>query len=167
MNNVIYLEVEGTGCLARVTEIPNRQHNMFKLTFQNNYENVFFTDVETGRWVEEDMGFTALAQEVGKQIKNFMKNPFHVPKLLTWHKQIINGNLFCFGFFNYKKGSNKLYEIYNINKKYMYTLVDMDNDEWQILGNPAMAVGKLDPVFVNCVINTLPLYTARVKYNSR
>ncbi|MBS1742660.1 MAG: hypothetical protein JST81_06440 [Bacteroidetes bacterium] len=163
MDNIIYLTLEGTESFAWVTEIPNRQHNMFRVSFKNGYENIFFTDVETGKWVEEDLGFTELALEIGEQLKEHARNPIHVPKLLTWHRQTINDRLLHFGFFNFMKDKYKMYEIYNANKKYMYTLVDMDNEEWQILGNTADAIGNIDPVFVENVIQILPLYWAKAR----
>ena len=71
MSNIIYLHVDGVETFAWVTEISHRNHNMFKVSFKNEYENIFYTDVETGRWMEEDLGFTRLAEDVGKQIKTF------------------------------------------------------------------------------------------------
>jgi len=56
-----------------------------------------------------------------------------------------------------------MYEIYNANKKYMYTLVEMDNEEWQILGNNSLAIKNIDPVFVEHVIQILPLYWANAR----
>ncbi|MEO6491088.1 MAG: hypothetical protein ABIO04_14185 [Ferruginibacter sp.] len=163
MSNIIYLKVDGVESFAWVSEIAHRHHNIFKVSFQNGYQNIFYTDVETGKWIEEDLGFTALAFEVGKQIKPLLKNPIHVPKLLTWHKQFINDKLICFGFFNFMNGSQKFYQIYNASKKYMYTLVDMDNDEWQILGNSATISSHIDAAFVHQVIQILPLYTASTR----
>jgi hypothetical protein len=163
MSNIIYLEIDGTETLAWVSEIVHRHHTMYKVSFKNGYENIFYTDVETGKWIEEDLGFTILAHEVGKQIKSFMKNPIHVPKLLTWHKQYINDKLVCFGFFNFMNGNQKFYQIYNANKKYMYTLVDMDNNEWQILGNSSIIGNHIDSAFVRQVIEILPLYTANAR----
>ena len=92
--------VDGVESFAWVTEIPNRHHNMFKVIFKNGYENIFFTDVETGLWVEEDMGFTQLAQDIGAQIRDFARNPIHVPKILTWHKQIVNDTVLNFWIFS-------------------------------------------------------------------
>lgn len=161
MSNIIYLKMDDAECLAWATEIVNRHHNMYKVSFKNGYENIFYTDVETGKWLEEDLGFSDLAKEVGKQIKSFMRNPIHVPKLLTWHKQFINDRLVCFGFFNFLNGQQKFYQIYNANKKYMYTLVDMDNDEWQILGNSPVIGNHVNAVFVRQIIEILPLYTAK------
>lgn len=163
MNNIIYLQIDGAESSAWVSEIVHRHHNMYKVSFKDGYENIFYTDVETGYWIEEDLGFTTLAAEVGKQIRGFMRNPIHVPKLLTWHKQSINDKLVCFGFFNFMNGSQKFYQIYNANKKYMYTLVDMDNDEWQILGHSNNLNRYIDTSFVHQVIQILPLYAANAR----
>ena len=59
--------------------------------------------------------------------------------------------------------NQKFYQIYNANKKYMYTLVDMDNDEWQILGNSSIYGSNVDAAFVRQVIEILPLYTANAR----
>ena len=164
MSNIIYLQMDGVETFAWVTEISHRNHHMYKVSFKNDYENIFYTDVETGLWMEEDLGFTTLAGDVGKQIKTFLKNPIHVPKLLIWHSQNNHDDkLISFGFFSFFKGKHKLYEIYNSNKKYMYTLVDMDNDEWQILGNSSSIISQIDPLFVEQVIQILPLYSADYK----
>lgn len=160
MGNIIHFQSDGKIKQASVTEVSHRHHSMFKVLFGNNYENVFYTDVETGKWIEEDLGFTQLASQVGEQIKKIMKNPYHVPKILTWHKQFVDHKLVSFGFFNFMKGRHKMYEIYSNNKKYMYTLVDMDNEEWQILGNSNLVISKIDPIFVQQVIEILPLYSA-------
>ncbi|MEO7263436.1 MAG: hypothetical protein ABIW38_00925, partial [Ferruginibacter sp.] len=120
---------------------------------------IFYTDVETGRWIEEDLGFTGLANEIGLQISNFLRQPIHVPKVLTWHKQYMDGRLVSFGFVSFLKGNHKMYEIYSHNKKYMYTLVEMENDEWQIMGNELMNINKIDAVFIQHVIHVLPLYS--------
>jgi len=163
MNNIIYLEIDGKDSFAWASEIVHRHHNMYKVSFKDGYENIFYTDVETGSWIEEDLGATALAAEVGDQIRRFMRNPIHVPKLLTWHKQYIDDRLVSFGFFNFMNGSQKFYQIYNSNKKYMYTLVDMENDEWQILGNTSSINNYIDTSFVHKIIQILPLYTANAK----
>lgn len=163
MGTLINLLVDGTESSASVTEIVHRHHNMYKVVFKNGYENIFYTDVETGYWIEEDLGFTELAAEVGRQIKDFMKNPIHVPKLLTWHRQYVNEKLICFGFFNFMNGNQKFYQIYNSNKKYMYTLVDMENNEWQILGNTSITGSHIDTAFARQIIEILPLYTANAR----
>lgn len=135
---------------------------MFKVSFKNEYENIFFTDVETGEWIEEDLGPTELAREVGKQISSLQQH-VHVPKNLIWHKEDYDSKTICFGFNTAMKGNNRMYEIYGANKKYMYTLVDLSNDEWQILGNSASLMSNIDPAFVEHVINILHLYTEDYK----
>ena len=159
----IYLRKEGLTLAATVNEVIHRHHNMFKVCFQDGYENIFFTDAESGKWVEEDLGFTQLAQEFGKRIKSYMLNSIHVPKVLTWHKQYIYDKLVCFGFFNFMNGLQKFYQLYNANKKYMCTLVDMGNDEWQILGNSEDLDKNLDATFLQHVIQILPLYSVKAK----
>lgn len=160
MNNIIYLQFDGVDSFAWITEIENKQHSMFKVLFKNGYENIFFTDVESGQWMEEDLGFTILAKEIGTQIKSLIKNTVHVPKALIWHKQEIDDILISFGFVHFRKENFKMYEIYNANRKYMYTLVEMDNEEWQILGNNTLDIKSINPVFLEYIIQILPLYWA-------
>ena len=164
MNSIIYLQTDGKETIAWITEIAHRHHAMYKVEFESGYENIFYTDVETGHWIEEDLGFTMLSQQVGDEIKKIMKNPIHVPKLLTWHKQFAGPKLIAFGFFSFMKGTHKMYEIYNSNKKYLYTLVDMNNGEWQIMGNGTLAISSIDAEFVEHITRILPLYSLQDGY---
>ena len=159
VDNIIYLTVDDIETFGSVSRIPNKMHNMFKIIFKDGYENIFYTDVETGQWIEEDLGFTQLAMQVGNQIKRFIKSPVHVPKTLVWHKDSVKNKTYTFGFFCFTKGRFKMYEIYNCNKKYMYTLVDMENDEWQILGNSGTSDTQIDTVLIDLIIQILPLYS--------
>jgi hypothetical protein len=159
MNSIIYLQSDGKETIAWITEIAHRHHVMYKVEFESGYENIFYTDVETGNWIEEDLGFTQLSRQVGEEIKKIMRNPIHVPKILTWHKQYVGNRLVAFGFFSFNKGSHKMYEIYNSNKKYLYTLVDMNNQEWQIMGNSNVILNNIDPEFVEHITKILPLYS--------
>ncbi|MEO6537355.1 MAG: hypothetical protein ABIT07_04910 [Ferruginibacter sp.] len=162
MNSIIHLQVADEKMTALITQIPHRSHSMYRIIFESGYENIFFTDVETGKWIEEDLGFSALAEKVGEQIRNLTQNFFHVPKILTWHKQFVAGKLVCFGFFNFMKGPHRMYEIYNANKKYMYTLVDMNNEEWQILGTSNEMLNKVEPHLIKQIVQVLPFYYANV-----
>lgn len=159
MHNMINLTYDGADLSAWVFELPNKHHHLFKVCFSDGYENIFYTDVETGRWMEEDLGFTQLAEIVGVSMRPLIKLPVHVPKLLIWHCQYYNNKLLNFGFFGYTNGRYRLYEIYNTNKRYLYTLMDMENDEWQILGNSTTAINKIDPIFLDQIIKILPLYS--------
>ena len=162
MNTMIHLQFEERMVAALVSQIANRNHSMYKLIFESGYENIFFIDVETGNWIEEDLGFTLLAQEVGKEIKKLSDPLFRVPKILTWHKQYSDGKLIQFGFYNFMKDAHKMYEIYNSNKKYMYTLADMNNDEWQILGSRNQMPQYTDPFLIQHIIKILPFYYTNV-----
>ncbi|MEO6405626.1 MAG: hypothetical protein ABIY51_08850 [Ferruginibacter sp.] len=159
MNKVLKIKMGEIETRAWFEEIFNRHHCMYKVFFENGYENIFFTDVETGKWIEEDLGFSELAQMIGSGIRPFMRQPVHVPKMLTWHKQHMQGKLVSFGFVGFLKGNHKMYEIYNSNKKYLYTLVEMENEEWQIMGNSSMNIQNLDSKFIQHVVEVLPLYS--------
>lgn len=163
MSNIIYLELEGMETFAWITEIKSRHAAMYKVSFKNEYENIFFTDIETGEWIEEDLGFTKLAAEVGKQIYLLSKKIIHVPKMLIWHTQQSDQKLISFGFYSYLKGNKKMFEIYSPNRKFMYMLIDMKKDEWQIIGNSSSVLNQIDPLFVEQVINILNLYTEDYK----
>ncbi len=163
MNFNMQLEVNGVLTAVFIEEIPHRYHNMCRASFQNGYENIFFTDCETGKWIEETLGFTALAAALGKEIQKHLRSPFHVPKLLTWHNQYINSKYFSFGFFMYLNGTQKLYQIYNSDRKYLYTLTEMKNEEWQILGNTNNYYTHLDIFFLKNIVQALALYSEKVK----
>ena len=159
MKTTMHLQYGEAGTNALITEIPHGSHTMYKVIFESGYENIFFSDVESAKWIEEDLGFTQLAQQLGKQVKLLSPTLFHVPKILTWHKQYIDGKLLLFGFYIYMKGPHKMYEIYNSNKKYVYTLADMDNEEWQILSVPNETLNKIDQISIQHIIQILPFYS--------
>ena len=162
MNNIIHLKYGTEDIAALVSHIPHRSHSMYKVIFEGGYENIFFTDVETGWWLEEDMGFTTLAKEVGQQIKKLSPVLFHVPKILIWHKQYADEKLVVFGFYKFIKGSHKMYEIYSSSKKYMCTLADMNNEDWQIMGTSTEMLHKSDLIFIQRIVKILPFYYTNV-----
>ena len=162
MNKTIHIHHQEKIIECIAMQVPHRKHLMYKAVFDNGYENVFYTDVETGKWIEEDLGFTKLAAMFGEQIRLQHFIPIHVPKILTWHKQLTDEKPLLFGFFNFMKGHHKMYEIYDSRCKYMYTLVEMDEADWQIMGNSNVVNGNIDRAFVNQVTQILPLYSAKV-----
>jgi lysophospholipid acyltransferase (LPLAT)-like uncharacterized protein len=157
MNEILHISLDGQEAAVLISEIPHRHHQMYKVTLENGYSNIFFTDVETGQWVEEDLGFTNLARQIGNQVRGLQFKTIHVPKLLNWHKVIIREKPVAFGFFCFMHGSYKMFEIYNSNKKYMYTLVEM-HEEWQILNNNEARLENIDPSFIHEITKVLPLY---------
>jgi len=163
MNRLLQFEVDGVVRKVKAGEISHQHHNMFKVCFENGYENIFFTDVETGEWIEEDIGFTSLAASFGREIQKYLRSPYHVPKLLTWHNQYVKGRYIKFGFYHYISGSQKFYQIYNASRKYLYTLTVMENDEWLMLGNINNSHSRIDIFFLKKIIDILPLYTSKVR----
>ena len=65
MNNTAFLEFENQTTKVLIEEIYHPIHQMVHVIFEDGYENIFFTDIETGQWIEQDMGATALAKAVG------------------------------------------------------------------------------------------------------
>ena len=163
MSNLIYLETDYAVSCAWVTETPYKNHSMFHVLFENEYENIFFVDVETGKWIEEDLGFTQLALNVGKAIKEFLRNPVHVPKILTWHKCMYGNKSINFGFLPYFNGNHKMYDIYGSNKKFMYTLMEMDKLEWQLIGCHTMTESELNVDVAQKIVQVLSMYSVKVQ----
>ena len=153
------MKVSGEDVAALVTEIPHRQHDMYKVTLECGYNNIFFTDVETGQWVEEDLGFTKLAKKIGKEISSYAHRSMHVPKLLTWHTFEKQGRPVKFGFFSFMNGSQKMFEVYHSNMKYMFTLVQLTHEDWQVLNHDYVDIDAIDSIFVDEVIKVFPLYS--------
>ena len=89
--------------------------------------------MENGKWIEEDLGYTLLAELVGTQINKLLLYPVHVPKILTWQYSVLKPNYRVFGYYAYHKGNCLMFKIYNRNNKYLYTLQEIENEEWQIL----------------------------------
>jgi len=160
MSIIINVTTEGKDLTAWVSELGQRSRFIFRVFFSSHYENIFFKDVENGRWIEEDLGYTELAQKVGKLICKELELPsIHVPKLLNWHFEKINDQDFCFGFTTFMMGDQVAYEIYDAKKKYLYTIFELGEDNWEMLGNTPYIMGKTDPLFIAQVINTLTAYS--------
>ena len=68
MDHIFFLEIENDICSAQVTKIDHPYHQSYHVLFEDGYENIFFTDVETGNWIEEDLGETTLAANFGTKL---------------------------------------------------------------------------------------------------
>jgi hypothetical protein len=134
MNHIMYLQLGDCIRSARVREVPHPYHTLFHVLFEDGYENIFFNDVETGKWIEEDLGETLLAKLFGLKIKNFVFNNRLCPKILQWYKNQVHNKLIHFGFFKYTEDDCSVYEIYFPNLKFMYGLVKKGNQNWEIFG---------------------------------
>jgi hypothetical protein len=130
MKKIIYLEINDALQAAVVKEIAHPRHSLFHVSFENGYENIFFTDVETGEWLEEDLGFTKLAETVGLSVSHQLSATILVPRPLVWQK--IDG-FTVFGFYNYAYEDNEIYEIYRPNRKFMCYLLRTIKNDWYLL----------------------------------
>ena len=124
---------------AEISEIYHPIHWMFHVKFDDEYENIFFSDVETGKWVEQDLGFTTLADKVGKEIAKSMPKDNIIRKPLNWYHEESFGKNVSFGYHHFIVDGYSTYEIYSENKRYMFTLVKLNNELWQLFKVPGMA----------------------------
>lgn len=134
MNQIMYLEVDNSIRTAKATACPHPHHTLFHVLFEDGYENMFFNDVETGRWIEEDLGATQLASALGIAIMIFNGEDWKCRKALQWHKTVTHGHLFNFGFYKYQLRDCCVYEIYGDNLKFRYSLVKTGFREWEVFG---------------------------------
>jgi hypothetical protein len=124
---------------AEISEIFHPMHWMFHVHFNDGYENIFFSDVETGKWVEQDLGFTPLAELVGKKIESHIPKDNVVRKSLNWYHEEYGGRSINFGYHLFIVDGFYTYEIFAANKRYMFTLVKVNNELWQLFKVPGMA----------------------------
>lgn len=158
MPSITYYTADGQACTAVASNRSNRQQQLFHVVFADGYENFFFTDVESGQWVEEDLGFTELAAQIGCALKPYCPNPVHVPKLLTWHREAWNGDWIHFGFYDFKKFQYRMFDVFHSNRKYLYTLMELENGEWQVLGHQGLILKRPDANRATKIIQILPQY---------
>lgn len=147
---------------GRIVQLNNFHQPTYRITFDNGYENIFFQDVETGKWLEEDLGFTELAEQVGKVVLPFEFKPIHVPRKLHWHKKAESPSS-RFGFYHFRDGNKKMFEIYHFNKKYLFSLEQLEDEDWLVFKiNEKNLNGNLAAMFNN-VMRTLPMYVGNLQ----
>lgn len=130
------LYLEGERHLVTLSEITHPVHCMVHAEFENGYENIFFADVETGDWVEQDLGFTRLASMIGDHLQNSYTGYHIARKELVWHHGFCNDQLIEFGYHRELTAGYPVYEIFATNRRYMFTLVKLKNDQWQLFKIP-------------------------------
>lgn len=122
--------------IVLVEQIHHPIHFMVHAVFNDGYENIFFTDVETGQWIESDLGFTELAETLGKGAETFIKVNLQ-PKTLLWHTSSEEN---MFAYHKFEADGYPTYEIYGMNRRYLFTLVKLkSNDLWQVFKVPGQA----------------------------
>jgi hypothetical protein len=147
-DSTIEIKIDGQEKVARVSEILHPVHHMFFVTMEDGYCNIFFTDVETGSWIEQDLGFTPLAEAIGKVLSKAIENKPVSKKHLTWHREYTPGTKIHFGFHHYIIKGYLIYEIFAANKRYMFTLVKLDIGLWQLFRIPSVFEWNYDQALV-------------------
>ncbi|MBO9561877.1 MAG: hypothetical protein J7621_03850 [Niastella sp.] len=135
MEHTIQLHVDGKTESIILSEMVHPIHCMFHATFEDGYENIFFADVESGEWVEQDVGFTLLAAMIGKKVENLYYFDWE-KKEITWFDEEENGKHIHFGYHADNTAGYRVYEIFAPNRRYMFTLVKLQNHVWQLFKIP-------------------------------
>jgi len=135
MEHSVKLNVDGESQLVRLSEMVHPIHCMFHVQFEDGYENIFFTDVEQKQWVEQDVGCSALAQQVGRKIASLYQFNW-VTKKVEWYQENEADQLLHFGYSRNTSGGYLVYEIFAANRRYMFTLVRLQNHVWQLFKIP-------------------------------
>ena len=155
MNQIMYLEVDNSIRTAKATACPHPHHTLFHVLFEDGYENMFFNDVETGRWIEEDLGTTQLANALGGAIKIFNGEDWKSRKTLQWFKAVTVDRLFNFGFYKYELQNCCVYEIYGDNLKFRYSLVKTGCKGWEVFGAYNLVLTEENTAMVKLIAEIL------------
>ncbi|MES1223882.1 MAG: hypothetical protein ABUT20_50770, partial [Bacteroidota bacterium] len=126
------LKRENDICSAKVTAIDHPYHQFYRVQFDDGYENIFFTDVETGNWIEEDLGETFLAGSFGSKIYLLNGNCTRPCKTLAWCKASVANKIISFGFFTYLDDTEIVFEVFGDNHKFLYTFRNNNKDGWEV-----------------------------------
>jgi len=122
MNNTTYLEFENQTSKVVIEEIFHPIHQMVHVIFEDGYENIFFTDIEAGEWIEQDLGATDLAKAVGILAEGKQKETSPSTIELKWYHENNGCKPIHFGYIKYRSAGNNFYAIFAANKRYMFTL---------------------------------------------
>jgi len=117
-----------------ITPVEHAQHALFHVVFKNGYENMFFTDVETGRWLEEDLGDTTLAAAMGNWFEPLLSSKPDVRKRISWCRLRIAAMDLCFGFLKRIENGRAVFEVYSDNRKFLCNLRRSKKGRWVIFG---------------------------------
>jgi hypothetical protein len=135
MEHAVKLNVDGQSQLVKLNEMVHPIHCMFHAQFEDGYENIFFADVESGRWIEQDIGFTSLADMIGKKIESIYYVEW-ARKDVTWFQEENEGRHIQFGYHADNTAGYLVYEIFAPNRRYMFTLVKLQTHVWQLFKIP-------------------------------
>ena len=131
MSELIYIQMEDGLRRVSATRIIHPIHHMYHCHFNDGYENIFFTDPESGNWVEQDIGYTALSAQLGSRFSRLDDEPVRQRKL-TWYRCDSIDSRVQFGFFPFMISTFPAFEIYAPNKRFLFTIVQLNDITWQV-----------------------------------
>ncbi len=137
MDQIVYLEIENDVRPDIVSAIEHPHHLLYHVVLEDGYGNMFFTDVETGEWIEEDLGKTTLAGALGEklqQLHGFSTNNRPL-KRLSWCRASIADMVVNFGFYSYVENNLTIFEVYGVNHKFLCNLVKNKKGRWVMYGS--------------------------------
>ncbi len=138
MECIVYVEIENDIRPVRVTAIEHPHHRLYHVVFEDGYENMFFTDVQTGEWIEEDLGKTMLAAALGEKLLQLQDASINCPptRRLYWCRASIADMVVNFGFYSYTENTKTIFEVYGVNHKFLCNLVkSQKKGRWIMYGN--------------------------------
>ena len=157
MLKTFYMEIENSICAVTLTAVDHPFHTMVHVVFENEYENIFFQDIECGKWIEQDLGFTELAVIVGKLAhKCELSNT--TLRDIYWHHEDRGYQSLNFGFSKNETGKCTMYDIFGFNRRYMFTLIKGDSDHWQVFKITGNSKWKFDKHLIEEVANTIDVF---------
>ncbi len=156
MNSTIYLEFENEACRVVVDRINHPIHKMVHASFENGYENIFFTDVTTGEWIEQDLGKTELAGSMGELVGNDEESDFPKQEII-WYRDNSGDRPFQFGYIKYRNSGFTFYEIFGTNHRYMFTLFK-NKQTWKVFSHTKQLAWNFDTDYFQDVPFVLDTY---------
>lgn len=134
MTNMIRVNFENELLEGEIRKVKHHLHSMYHITFSNGYENIFFTDAESGNWIEQDLGFTSLANSVGTALSLFCEDVEKIRRVpITWYHEQEGGEILHFGYHQYLVANWSVFEIFAPNKRFLFTLIKIDSTHWQLV----------------------------------
>jgi hypothetical protein len=133
MRTLIRIRYDGQELEGALEEIEHPMHFMYHIRFNNGYENIFFTDAETGEWIEQDLGASELAEIVGEKLDLLLPPNREISRLqIKWLHATIGEKIIHFGYHRYLLDEFIVFEIFAPNKRFLYTLVKLRKDHWKV-----------------------------------
>jgi hypothetical protein len=133
MSYYLHFYLNGIHYAVTLTEIIHPIHTMYLAEFDDEYENIFYSDPCTGKWIEQDLGFTPLAAMISQHLERMSVPVRKSPKNIIWHHQYNHGQWLHFGYYPFCNDGNISYEIYASNHRFMFHLMKTPGGDWQVL----------------------------------